>query len=184
MKKIILLAISAFLVANVSAQEQPAKECMHGPALTKEERVELDIKRLTEELYLSDKQADKFAETYREFAAKKDELTGKKECSRKEKKETLSDAEIEKAAKARFADMKKAVELQEKYYDKFRKFLNPRQVDRVLSTFGCGAGQKQCCGHHGHKGGEPKFMGGPKPSDGQRPQFDKRAPRPERPARP
>ena len=49
MKKIVILAISAIFVANISAQE--VKKC-EGKQFNKEERVELDIKRFTNELML------------------------------------------------------------------------------------------------------------------------------------
>ena len=82
MKKIIVLAISAILVANVSAQEVKAgkaeckkdkKECK----MSCEERINRDIQWLTEELYLSEEQAAKFAVTYREFIAEKVKLNEK-----------------------------------------------------------------------------------------------------------
>jgi len=74
MKRLFILAISAILVANISAQEQKAgkaeckkakKECK----MSKEERIEIEIKMLSDELYLSDEQAAKFAVTYREYKA-------------------------------------------------------------------------------------------------------------------
>jgi hypothetical protein len=79
MKKLFILAISAILVANVSAQEQQAgkaeckkakKECK----MSKEERIEMEIKMLSDELYLSDEQAAKFAVTYREYMAEQAKL--------------------------------------------------------------------------------------------------------------
>ncbi len=82
MKKIMILAISAILAANVSAQEVKAhkgeckkekKECRFTP----EQRVEMDIKYLSEELYLDSVQALKFADTYREYAAEKSKLNEK-----------------------------------------------------------------------------------------------------------
>ena len=149
MKRIMMLAISAILVANMSAQEQK-KECFKGKELSKEERVEMDIKRFKHELFLSDKQAEKFAVIYREYAAKVGEIfeNGK---ALKEKGKEWSDEELEKAAKARLANRKKLIEVQEKFYDKFRKELNPRQVSAVLrlDEFGpkheCGNGPKPGC---------------------------------------
>ena len=79
MKKIMILAVSAILAANISAREVKAhkgeckkelKECMFTP----EQRVEMDIKYLTEELYLDEKQAENFAVTYREYVAEKQKL--------------------------------------------------------------------------------------------------------------
>ena len=79
MKKIMILAVSAILAANISAREVKAqkgeckkelKECMFTP----EQRVEMDIKYLTQELYLDEAQAEKFAKTYREYIADKEKL--------------------------------------------------------------------------------------------------------------
>jgi predicted RND superfamily exporter protein len=82
MKKLVLLAVSAIIVASVGAQESNAskadnkrakKECQ----MSKEQRIERDIQTLSEELYLSDEQAAKFAVTYREFMAEKAKLNEK-----------------------------------------------------------------------------------------------------------
>ena len=169
MKKIVILAISAIFVANISAQE--VKKC-EGKQFSKEERVELDIKRFTNELMLSDKQAEKFAVTYREYTAKLDELFEANKPAKFEPGKELTDADLDKLAKQRFAGFKALAELQAKYYDKFRKDLSARQVEKVLrleEPFG----PKPCCGKH--EG--PKFDGkacGPQ-FDG--PQFN--GPRPE-----
>lgn len=80
MKKLLILAMSVMMVTSMSAQEAKArkgeckkdkKECRK---LDKEQRIEMDIKFLTEELYLSDEQAAKFAVTYREFIEAKAKL--------------------------------------------------------------------------------------------------------------
>ncbi len=82
MKKLVLLAVSAIIVASVGAQESNAskadnkrakKECQ----MSKEQRIERDIQTLSEELYLSDEQTAKFAVTYREFMAEKAKLNEK-----------------------------------------------------------------------------------------------------------
>lgn len=79
MKKLLVLAVSAILAANISAQEAKAQksECkkeQKEQKFSKEERVERDIKILSEELYLSEEQAEKFAVTYREYIAAKEKL--------------------------------------------------------------------------------------------------------------
>lgn len=171
MKKLMILALSAIFVANVSAQEAK-QECCKGKQFTKGERVEFDIKRFTHELYLSDKQAEKFAVTYREYAAKLDELFEKNlPAAKPEPGKELTDSELDQLAKQRFKGLKDLAELQEKFYAKFRKDLNARQVEKVLrlnEPFGpkpCCAGKHDGkfsgkegfgpkhdnCGHHGHK---------------------------------
>ena len=71
--------MSVLMVASVSAQEVKAEKAEGKKdkkefRMSKEQRVEMDIKFLTEELYLSDEQAAKFAVTYREFIAAKEKL--------------------------------------------------------------------------------------------------------------
>ena len=112
MKKIVMLAVSAILVANLSAQELK-KECCK--KISKEEKVELDIKRLTNELLLSDKQAEKFAATYREYAAKVDELFQQSFTAKEEKEKVLTEAELDKLAKQRFENFKNLADLQHEY---------------------------------------------------------------------
>ena len=79
MKKLMILAVSAILAANISAQETKAgkaeckkekKECK----MTPEQRTEMDIQILSDELYLSEEQSVKFAKTYREYVAAKKKL--------------------------------------------------------------------------------------------------------------
>jgi len=167
MKKLMILAMSALLAANICAQEIKP-ECKKN--LSKEERIEFDIKRFTHELYLSDKQAEAFAVTYREYAQKINELMEKnKPAVKPEPGKELKDSELDALTKQRFEFKKEMISLQEKYYAKFRKDLNARQAAKVVrldEPFG----PKQCCGHDGKKAckhhGEFKpecGKGGPQP---------------------
>ena len=165
MRKIVILAISAILVANVSAQEFK-KECFDGKKLSKEERVELDIKRFTNELMLSDQQVEKFAAIYREYAAKLDELFQKNIQVKFEPGKVLSDAELDQLAKQRFEGFKNLADLQSKFYDKFRKNLSARQVKKVL-RFDEPFGPKPCCGKHEGSKCDGKFEG-PRPECGKK----------------
>ena len=144
MKKIVILAISAIFVANISAQEIKHGPC-EGKKFSKEEKVEFDIKRLTNYLMLSDQQAEKFAAIYREYAAQLEELFKSGKPVQFEPGKVLTDAELDQLAKQRFDGFKKLAELQNKYYDKFRKVLSARQVEKVL-RFEEPFGPKPCCG--------------------------------------
>ena len=178
MRRMMFLALGAMFAANVfAAEQQEQRDC--GKQLSKEERVEFDIKRLTNELMLSDQQAEKFAVTYREYAAKLDELFESGKPEKFEPGKELKDADLDKLAKQRFEGMKKLADLQSKFYDKFRKDLSARQTARVM-RLNDGCGQGPCCGKHDFKhDGKPDFKhdgkhDGPKP-DG----FEPRGPRPD-----
>lgn len=181
MRKLLILAISAILVTNISAQEQ--KQQCEGKKLSKEERVEFDIKRFTHELMLSDKQAEKFAATYREYSAKMDELFQKRqEAVKFEPGKELTDADLDKMAKARFEGFKELANLQAKFYDKFRKDLSARQVEKVL-RLNEPFGGKPCCGGKCGKGEGPKCDGkhDGKKCDGKHGKHEKFGPRPDGP---
>lgn len=89
MKKLLVLALGAILAANISAQEAKAEKA-EGKKVQKERKmskdeykkhreacIEQDIKHLSEELYLSEEQTEKFAKTYREYKAEQVKLAEK-----------------------------------------------------------------------------------------------------------
>lgn len=136
MKKLMILAISAILVANVSAQEREKE--FKGKQFTKEERVAFDIKHLTNELLLSDEQAAKFEATYRAYSEEMDQLFKKNgpkkefEPDKEKMGKELTDKELDALAKQRFEGFKAMADLQMKYYDLFRKDLSARQVEKIF----------------------------------------------------
>jgi hypothetical protein len=161
MKKIFILAVSAMLALNMSAQDVK-KEC-EGKKFSREERVEMDIQRLRNELMLSDQQAEKFAAVYREYRAQLDAIFEKGKPAKFEPGKEISDAELDNQAKARFESFKVLSDVQAKFYDRFREDLSARQVEKVMRMEPFG--QKHCCAGKCDKKG---------PHDGQRPDFDKK----------
>ena len=157
-----IMAIAAILAANVSAKEEK-NEHFDGKKLSKEERVERRIQRLTDELFLSDKQAEKFAAVYREYRAQLDAIFEKGKPATFEPGKKISDAELDNQAKARFESFRVLSDVQAKFYDRFREDLSARQVEKVMRMEPFG--QKHCCGGKCDKKG---------PHDGQRPDFDKK----------
>ena len=99
------MALAAIFAANISAQEAKAgkaeckkenKECRKENKERKksfEERTEADIKTLSDELYLDSLQAEKFANTFRDF--RKAQLALKKEFKQKFAKD-LNERQVEK----------------------------------------------------------------------------------------
>ena len=98
MKKLFVMALVAIFAANISAQEVKAEkaECKKENKECKksfEERTEMEIKILSDELYLDQKQAENFAKTYREF--KKAQFELRKDFKKKFAKD-LNDRQVEK----------------------------------------------------------------------------------------
>ena len=104
MKKLFIMSLAAIFAANISAQEAKAgkaeckkenKECQHRKKckMSFEERTEMEIKFLSDELYLDSLQAEKFANTFRDF--RKAQLALKKEFKQKFAKD-LNERQVEK----------------------------------------------------------------------------------------
>ena len=149
--------------------------------MSKADRVELDIKRLSHELLLSDEQAEKFAVTYRDYANELDAVFQKGREKGFVPGKDLTDKEIDKLVKQRIENFKAISEIQLKYYDKFRKDLSARQAEKVIQFNECGP--KPCCDkHHGKKDarkGDKKLKA--HRHDGPRPEGRPEGPRPEFP---
>jgi hypothetical protein len=182
MKKLLFLALGAILAVNINAKEvkadneQGKKDCK----MSKEERIEKEIKILTEELYLSEEQAGKFAATYRDYANKLDAIFAKKADKAKEQGKELSDKELDQINKARLAAKKEVIELKEKFYDKFRKDLNPRQAERAINFRGCQCKHGGQCQQGGKKPHNGK-IGGPQRAEFKGDRVPDRKPRGEQP---
>ena len=148
MKKIKFLGM--LVVAMVmSVQVVNAQETPKGPRkdmkMTPEKMAEFQANRLSNELGLDDVTSAKFVEVYKkymkalgevhmEFANKfkKDKANAPKDGENKKPEfKPLTDAQVDQMMKDRFAISRKTLDVREKYYDEFRKFLSPKQVQKV-----------------------------------------------------
>lgn len=91
MKKLFVMALAAIFAANISAQEAKVEKADCKKSF--EDRTEMEIKILSDELYLDSLQAKKFAKTYREF--KKAQFELRKDFKKKFAKD-LNDRQVEK----------------------------------------------------------------------------------------
>ena len=117
---------------------QQKQEFKNAPKrITHEQMSALKANHFVEELALDDNASDKFKDVYlkymeemhslwKEYAPKKPEGT---EMNRMKKAPT--DDEVEKMIKDRFAQSRKMLDIREKYYNEFRKFLSPKQIQKV-----------------------------------------------------
>ena len=125
-----MLMCAQVMNAQVNEQKAPRKR------MTTEQMTELRINRMMNELALDDATAEKFKVTYRKYMEDMAKL--RHSCpvmNRKQagdqKANRRTDAEVDKAIQARFDMSRKNLDLREKYYKEFRKFLSPRQVEKI-----------------------------------------------------
>ena len=146
MKKYFLTAVFALFIGTGIYAQTP------GQGVRKEWNPELIAKRKADKLMLDDAAMTKFMPLYQEYLEALKENRGTKES--RQNKALLTDEEMDKMMQDRFERQQKNLDIQKKYYDKFKKILNMRQV-RMLYQNGPVAGQragKKAMGPRGRKG--------------------------------
>lgn len=128
MKKTILLAAAAALVSvNAFAQKAASDEKW-------ENRIEARAERIAERMGLDDKTEDKFENDYKKMMK---ELYDACRCPEKTdqdgKKQNMTDAEAKKRLQDMIESQKKRLEIVRDYSKKMGKYLNEKQVLRVMS---------------------------------------------------
>ena len=137
-----MLMVALFVGTQVmNAQNEQSKH--HGKRahkrMTMEQMVDMQSNKIIGELGLDDKTAAKFKDVYAKYMKEMNDLR-KKEAPKKggvnpeEGKAPAmpTDAEVDKMMRERFAVSRKMLDVREKYYDEFRKFLAPKQVQKIF----------------------------------------------------
>lgn len=132
MKRIIrIMALAMFMVCMSMGANAQNKQKKDGSRMSVEQLTELRAKRIATALALDDATAQKFTTT---FCACQKELYAANKAMKEnkgKKRSEMTDAEIETIQKDRFKQSRKLLDLREKYYGEYRKFLSARQVQRV-----------------------------------------------------
>ena len=123
----------------INAQANKPKEKREHKRPTMEQISEMQSRRIVDELGLDDKTAAKFTDVYKKYMKEMNDLRlknmPKKSDMKKDevnKPRNFTDAEVDKMMRDRFAQARKMLDIREKYYDEFRKFLSPKQVQKVF----------------------------------------------------
>lgn len=126
MKKVnlvcLIMGMVWLFVGSVSAQDSEKKRP------SREQLAELQARHIAGSMALDDATAKKFVDAYRDY---QQEVWSSDASMRKKENQSLTDAEIEKNIKERFARSRKLIDIREKYYDVYRDFLSPKQIQRV-----------------------------------------------------
>ncbi|OYP61174.1 hypothetical protein CIL02_06930 [Prevotella sp. P3-122] len=125
------MALAMFMVCMSMGANAQNKQKKDGSRMSVEQLTELRAKRIAQALALDDATAQKFTTT---FCACQKELYAANKAMKEnkgKKRSEMTDAEIETIQKDRFKQSRKLLDLREKYYGEYRKFLSARQVQRV-----------------------------------------------------
>ena len=106
--------------------------------MTPAQRINRQTTYVARELMLDDATTAKFAPLYQKYLG--DLEACQKHCreaygpKNKDQKTQLTDAQIEKRIEGRFAQAHQILNIREKYYREFKKFLNPRQIQKMYKA--------------------------------------------------
>lgn len=176
--RMMTLAVLLLTAGSLMAQK-PCEKC---EKKTPEQRTEQRTMHMVQALQLNDAQAAQFTKLYSQYRAEMREAQSKYPMHRgknadkgtngenvKESKEQRTDAEIRKSIENQFALTQATLNIRQKYYTEYLKFMSPRQIERLFQMEKAGAQHlRKAKGHvnmHG-KGGQH----GPKGKPGFRPQ--------------
>lgn len=136
--------------------------------MTMEQMVDMQGRKIINDLGLSDKDSAKFMDVYKKYMTEMNDLRKKDmpkkldmKPGEKQAPDMPTDAEVDKMMRDKFAMGRKMLDIREKYYDEFRKFLAPKQVQKVFEQ-----GQM----NHGRFQKEMNRRAGMKRPQGERPQ--------------
>ena len=140
-KYFFMLMVACFLGAQVvNAQNEQGKENGKRPhkRISMEQIVDIQSNKIIGELGLDDKTAAKFKDVYKKYMTEMDALRKEYMPKREDMKpgerkapQVPTDAEVDKMMRNRFEQARKMLDIREKYYEEFRKFLSPKQVQKI-----------------------------------------------------
>ena len=146
----IILSTAVISAGSFSSFAQPGPE---GTKKSPEEFISEHAGHIADELALDDSTREKFIGTFCRFHEEMHRLLNVPDKNnrpgdvRAQEKSSLSDKEIDRKIRDRFERRQKILDLQVRYYDEYRKFLNPRQVQKVYEM------------QHMHRDFNPGFRG-------------------------
>ena len=130
-----LLVVCFMMMAStcmVMAQQEPGNGKKNGEGKRQRPNMEQLNKsqatRISQSLGLDDKTSQKFIET---FCNCRKEMAATRPARPHKKKTEMTDADVDKAIKANFQQGRKLLDIREKYYAAYSKFLSPKQIQRV-----------------------------------------------------
>ena len=135
------MLVVAFVMGTqvINAQANKPKEKKEHKRPTMEQISEMQSRRIVDELGLDDKTAAKFTDVYKKYMKEMNDLRlknmPKKSDMKKDepnKPKSFTDAEVDKMMRNRFTQARKMLDIREKYYNEFRKFLSAKQVQKVF----------------------------------------------------
>ena len=134
-KYFIMMVVAVLMGTQVmNAQDNEQGKKRSRKRMTMEQMVDMQSRKIIGDLGLDDKTAARFTDVYAKYMKEMNDLRKEYMPKRPEagKKPSMpTDAEVDKMMRDKFKVGRKMLDLREKYYDEFRKFLSPKQVQKI-----------------------------------------------------
>ena len=118
----VIAIVMLFTSINMSAQSNNQQR------LSREKLAEKQARHIAHELALDDATTQKYVATYKDY---QQEVWALGPRVRRHKTDAVTEAEAEQANKARMEQSQKILDLREKYYKEYSKFLTQKQIERA-----------------------------------------------------
>ena len=138
-KYFFVLMVACLMGVQMVSAQSDSENRRQRKRMSMEQVAEMQAVKVVKELGLDDKTAAQFTDVYKKYMKELDDarkaefasFAKGKEGAEAKKRQAPTDEDIDKMMRARFAQSRKVLDIREKYYDEFRKFLSPKQVQKV-----------------------------------------------------
>ena len=147
--RIFLSMVAAAIISCGTLSAQNAQTRTERRNMNPEELMEKRIQRLESQMSLDDATAAKFAPVYKEYMKElKACHPSRSECKRRGE---MTDADRTQCIEKRFDCRERMLDVQKKYYKKFKGFLNARQLECLFDKSSVAAHRHGKCDQNRHK---------------------------------
>lgn len=122
--KIIIALAMLFSAINIQAQDKKQR-------MTREQMTETQAKHIAAELNLSSNVYDKFVSTYMNYKKELWSIAPRKNMKQGKKEKSKTEEEAAENMRQRFDRCQKTLDIRDKYYKEFSKFLTQRQIEQM-----------------------------------------------------
>ena len=131
MRKMIIIAMTMLMAINLHAQ-QAGGNGQTGNRQQAMQRIEQQVRHYSEVFELNEEQAQQFGTLYKAYNKQMRAIHDQYRHERTAEGSTLTDEQIEQRILDNFAQSRAILDVREQYYQEFRKFLTPSQINQIF----------------------------------------------------
>lgn len=131
MRKMIIIAMTMLMAVSLHAQ-QAGGNGQTGNRQQAMQRIEQQVRHYSEVFELNEEQAQQFGTLYKAYNKQMRAIHDQYRHERTAEGSSLTDQEIEQRILDNFAQSRAILDAREQYYQEFRKFLTPSQINQIF----------------------------------------------------